>query len=152
MHSFSQTQVLWVGVHIWPKYRLREVVFGHERSACAGTEGYLAWSPSLRGYAPRLQYCHYVRQCLCYCLSEKSGGHSVSTDVPYGHRYLRMGLKTVHDTDTQTSPWASKCVSRSSEPQRSNSEKRTEFESSRSMACIPSLGQSTCLHSSATPN
>ena len=62
----------------------------------------------------------------------------MSTDVPYGHR------KTVHDTDTQTSPWASKCVSRSSEPQRSNSENRIESESSRSTECIPSLGQSTC--------
>ena len=58
--------------------RLREVVYGHERSAhqCAGTEGDLAWSPSLQGYAPRVQCCHYVRQCLCHCLSEKSGGHS----------------------------------------------------------------------------
>ena len=93
--------------------RLRKVVRGHERAAhqCAGTECDLAWSPSLRGYSPRLQCCHYVRQCLCHCLSEKSGGHSVSTDVPLGHRYLRMGRKTVHDTDTQTSPWASRCVS-----------------------------------------
>ena len=47
-------------------------------------------------------------------------------------------------TDTQTSPWASQCVSRSSEPQRSDSENRMESESSRSTACIPSLGQSTC--------
>ena len=78
------------------KDRLRKVVRGHERTAhqCVGTE------------------------------CEKSGGHSVSTDVPYGHRYLRMGRKTVHDTDTQTSPWASQCVSRSSEPQRSVSENR----------------------------
>ena len=128
------------------KDRLREVVRGHERAAhqCAGTECDLAWSPSLRGYSPRLQCCHYVRQCLCHCLSEKSGGHSVSTDVPHGHRYLRMGRKTVHNTDTQTSPWASQCVSRSSEPQRSDSENRMESESSRSTACIPSLGQSTC--------
>ena len=128
------------------KDRLREVVRGHERAAhqCAGTECDLAWSPSLRGYSPRLQCCHYVRQCLCHCLSEKSGGHSVSTDVPHGHRYLRMGRRTVHDTDTQTSPWASQCVSRSSEPQRSDSENRMESESSRSTACIPSLGQSTC--------
>ena len=85
-----------------------------------------------------------VRQCLCHCQSEKSGGHSVSTDVPHGYRYLRMGRRTVHDTDTQTSPWASQCVSRSSEPQRSDSENRMESESSRSTACIPSLGQSTC--------
>ena len=72
------------------KDRLREVVRGHERAAyqCSGTECDLAWSPSLRGYSPGLQCCHYVRQCLCHCLSEKSGGHSVSTDVPYGHRYL----------------------------------------------------------------
>ena len=125
--------------------RLRKVVRGHERAAhqCAGTECDLAWSPSLRGYSPGLQCCHYVRQCLCHCLSEKSGGHSVSTDVPHGHRYLRMGRRTVHDTDTQTSPWASECVSRSSEPQRSDSEHRMESESSRSTACIPSLGQST---------
>ena len=62
------------------KDRLRELVRGHERSAhqCAGI-----WLG--------LQCCHYVRQCLCHCLSEKSGGHSVSTDVPHGHRYLRMG-------------------------------------------------------------
>ena len=52
--------------------------------------------------------------------------------------------KRSHDTDTQTSPWASQCVSRSSEPQRSDSENRMESESSRSTACIPSLGQSTC--------
>ena len=123
----------------------RKVVRGHERAAhqCAGTECDLAGSPSLRGYCPRLQCCHYVRQCLCHCLSEKSGGHSVSTDVPHGHRYLRMGRKTVHNTDTQTSPWASQCVSRSSEPQRSDSENRMESESSRSTACILSLGQST---------
>ena len=38
--------------------------------------------------------------CATMSLSEKSGGHSVSTDVPYGHRYLRMGRKTVHDNDT----------------------------------------------------
>ena len=122
------------------------MVQAHERAAhrCAGTECDLAWSPSLRGYSPRLQCCHYMRQCLCHCLSEKSGGHSVSTDVPHGHRYLQMGQKTVHDTDTQTSPWASQCVSRSSEPQRSVSENRMESESSRSTACIPSLGQSTC--------
>ena len=55
-----------------------------------------------------------------------------------------MGRKTVHDIDTQTSPWASQCVSRSSEPQRSVSENRMESESSRSTACIPSLGQSKC--------
>ena len=44
------------------KDRLMEVVRGHERSAhqCAGTECDLAWSPSLRGYSPRLQCCHYV--------------------------------------------------------------------------------------------
>ena len=128
------------------KDRLRKVVRAHKRAAhqCAGTECDLAWSPSLRGYSPGLQCCHYVRQCLCHCLSEKSGGHSVSTDVPHGHRYLRMGRKTVHDTDTQTSPWTSQCVSRSSEPQRSVSENRMESESSRSTACIPSLGQSTC--------
>ena len=128
------------------KDRLRKVVRGHERAAhqCAGTECDLAWSPSLWGYSPGLQYRHYVRQCLCHCLSEKSGGHSVSTDVLYGHWYLRMGRKTVHDTDTQTSPWASQCVSRSSKPQRSVSENRMESESSRSTACIPSLGQSTC--------
>ena len=60
------------------KDRLREVVRGHERAAhqCAETECDLAWSPSLRGYSPRLQCCHYVRQCLCHCLSEKSGKHS----------------------------------------------------------------------------
>ena len=103
----------------------------------------LAWSPSLQGYSPWLQCCHYVRQCLWHCLSEKSGGHSVSTDVPHGHRYLRMGRRMGHNTDTQTSSWASQCVSRSSEPQRSDSENRMESESSRSMACIPSLGQST---------
>ena len=122
------------------------MVRGHERAAhqCAGTECDLAWSPSLRGYSPGLQCCHFVRQYLCHCLSEKSGGHSVSTDVPLGHRYLRMGRKTVHDTDTQTSPWASQCVSRSSEQQRSVSENRMESESSRSTACIRSLGQSTC--------
>ena len=79
-----------------------------------------------------------------HCLSEKSGAHLVSTDVPHGHRYLRMGRKTVHDTDTQTSPWASQCVSRSSEPQRSVSENIMESESSRSTACILSLGQSAC--------
>ena len=48
-----------------------------------------------------------------------------------------MGRRTVHDTDTQTSPWASQCVSRSSEPQISDSENRMESESSRSTACIP---------------
>ena len=48
------------------KDRLRKVVRGHERAAhqCAGTECDLTWSPSLRGYSPRLQCCHYVRQCL----------------------------------------------------------------------------------------
>ena len=50
------------------KDRLRKVVRGHERAAhqCAGTECDLAWSPSLRGYSPRLQCWHYVRQCLCH--------------------------------------------------------------------------------------
>ena len=81
---------------------------------------------------------------IAYLRNQGGGGHCVSTDVPYGHRYLRMGRKTVHDTDTQTSPWASKCVSRLSEPQRSNSENRMESESSRSTVCIPSFGQSTC--------
>ena len=149
MHSFSQTQVLWVGVHICRNDRLREVVCGHERSAhqCAVTEGDLAWSPSLQGYTPRLQCCHYVRQCLCHCLSEKSGGGGDTRSQQMCHMAIgtcEWAKKTVHDTDTQTSPWASKCVSRSSEPQRSNSENRMESESSRSTACITSLGKSTC--------
>ena len=58
----------------------------------------------------------------------------------HGHRYLRMGRKTVHDTDTQTSPWAFQCVCRSYEPQRSDSEIRMESESSRSTTCL--LGSS----------
>ena len=130
----------------WGAHMDKRTASGHGRAAhqCAGTECDLAWSPSLRGYSPRLKCCHYVRQCLCLFLSEKSGGHSVSTDVPHGHRYLRMGRRTVHNTDTQTSPWASQCVSRSSEPQRSDSENRMESEFSRSTACIPNLGQSTC--------
>ena len=109
--------VLWVGVHIWPKWLPQGGVLWPWMICTL-----MCWnrrSPSLRGYAPRHQCCHYVRQCLCHCLSEKSGGHSVSTDVPYDHRYLQMGRKMVHDTDTQTSPWAYKCASRSSEPQRS---------------------------------
>ena len=136
---FTDSKYCGLGCSHGQKDLLRELVRGHERAAhqCAGTECDLAWSPILRGYSPRLQCCHYVRQCLCHCLSEKSGGHSVSTDVPHGHRYLRMGRRTGHNTDTQTSPWASQCVSRSSEPQRSDSENRMESESSRRLSVDP---------------
>ena len=48
--------------------------------------------------------------CVNHYLSKKSGGHSVSKDMPHGHRYLRMGRRR---------SMTSQCVSRSYEPERS---------------------------------
>ena len=144
--SYSQTQALWVGVHTWPKGPLQG---GGPRPWKICTS--MCWNWMRFGLVSKPLRIHSKTLMLPLCATMSLPlpiwgirGHSVSTDVPHGHQYLRMGWKTVHETDTQTSPWASIYVSRLSEPQRSDSENRMESESSRSMACIPSLGQSTC--------
>ena len=138
--SSSQTQVLWVGVLTWTEGPPQE---GGPRPWKSCTLMWWNWmrfglvsKPSrILATTPMLPLC--ATMSLPLPIWEIRGALG---DVPHGHRYLRMG----HATDTQTSPWASQCVSRSSEPQRSDSENRMESESSRSTACIPSLGQSTC--------
>ena len=116
------------------KDHLSEVVRGHEELHINVLELNAIWL-GLQAFEDTLHDSNVAILCdnvsdIAYLRNQ--GGHSVSTDVPHGHRYLRMGRRTGHNTDTQTSSWASHCVSRSSEPQRSDSENRMESESSRS--------------------
>jgi len=76
------------------------------------------------------------------CCSEESGGDSVSVPVSVSQPSLLVGRGSVHNIDTQTSSWASECFSRSAEQEGPGPEDRMESKSSRSEACVQTLGQS----------
>ena len=116
------------------KDRLRKVVRGHEKELHINVLELNAIWLGLQAFEDILQDSNVAIMCdnvsaIAY-LRNQGGTRSQQMCRYNGHRYLQMGRKTVHDTDTQTSPWASRCVSRSSEPQRSVSENRMDSESS----------------------
>ena len=124
--------------------RLWDVVCCHERYAhqCAGTACWLG----LQAFEDTLQDSNVAIMCVnvsAIAYLRNQGGTRIQDMCRMTIDTCEWAEKTVQDTDTQTSPWASQYASRSSELQRSDSEIRVESESSRSTACIPSLGQSS---------
>jgi len=107
----------------------------------ARAAGRLARPSGLPRYDPGLQCRNYVRQCHCHCLSEESGGHTVTAHVSVSQPSLHVGRVSVHNIDTQTSPWASKCSCRSAEQEGPSPKGRMESKPSRSEACVQTLGQ-----------
>ena len=90
------------------------------------------------------QCCHHVGQHVHSCLLEKSGGHSVTTDVRPGTTGVLMGRSSSDHFDPQTYSGTLECQSRLSEPQGSDNQNRMESKSGRGRQDFPPLGQSTC--------
>ena len=116
-------------------------IFPHQPS---GTTCCVVGASSLFQLPGTNQCCHHVGQHVHSCLLEKSGGHSVTTDVRPGITGVPMGRSSSDHFDPQTYSGTLECQSRLSEPQGSDNQNRMESKSGRGRQDFPPLGQSTC--------
>ena len=110
---------------------------------CSRAESRMARSPVIRGTPGRLHCCNYVRQHVCHCLCQKSGGYKIFRNERFGVAALSLGRAASNDASAQTSPWAPQCIRRLPESPQSDIEGGMEPEPVHNRQGVQVLGQST---------
>ena len=111
---------------------------------CSRTQSCLAGSTSLLSQTGQCNYCSHVRQHICCCLPEKSGGDKIPSNERSSSGHMPLGRRSGYDISTQTHPRTFECVSGPSVKERPNPKDRMEPEPDHSGQGLPSLGQATC--------